>query len=838
MIPITVLPDRITIGAEFVPRFLDLPQVLQIPVGETVELPVDSTFDYIEVAGTLRISRTHDTTVRFTHLFVLPGGHLDCGIEEDNDPIPANIHATFILRDTPIDTTRDPFQWGNGLLNFGRQDRCGAPKLAQTTLTGDANLGATAVTLSEDPIGWEVGDELLFPDTEFASTRREALVTITDIVGRTVSLSKPLDFAHLTQTDPDGGIILLPPVANLTRNITVRSENPDGTRGHTADVGMTAMWCICWNQLSGLGRTKAEPLNSAINHIAGTNQVGRYTDHHHHAMGFGSSSTGNVLRGPGGSTTGKWGLVIHGTHDALITENIAIDFFGAGFVTEDGYEVRNTYLKNFAAYNLGNATGSLMLTESNIINLNPGSEGSGFWLRGVQNTLDRNQGWCNSVGINLVNIGAVDGSFPSIPGGDPDTPLVQSAMTPILVTDNIVASNHVFGLELWGTPKFPNTNLTASFNGDSQTIITISNFLVPYFVNPTLVGKDGQSTAIHTSSSYTGELTVEGGRIVGSKIGVFDGGAQHLYLRNVEMQNVVNLDAAVSMPIWMEHRDVLHRPLPGFTPQYITFGNGIVWPGTGPFPTITNDFAWTMQRGSRWQIYNWQRHSGEDYRLFEPKSLGSAAAWPSSAKSGHQYNCPETGITNAESWQKYGMSYDGDMLPDIDAIHLDGLITGLVGRPLAPTLGPSRAIITYPTTREAAVAEHDNDPGPFVWLYGLITGTKLGASEVIRYQVDGGTPIDVNLAGYVDERDSFRIQVRVATEGLHEIKTWRLTPTGAEIPESAMTFFYSIGVIIEPPPPPPVDTWEPITSTIERFGTTNRFRLRVTAETFEFQMKP
>lgn len=40
------------------------------------------------------------------------------------------------------------------------------------------------------------------------------------------------------------------------------------------------------------------------------------------------------------------------------------------------------------------------------------------------------------------------------------------------------------------------------------------------------------------------------------------------------------------------------------------------------------------------------------------------------------------------------------------------------------------------------------------------------------------------------------------------------------------------------PPPPPVDEWKPVSPLIERFGTTNRFRLRIGTEIFEFQIKP
>ncbi len=120
-----VLSDRVLIGPEFVPRRLDLPKILQVAAGQTITAPSD-TFDYIEIAGTLTVSRTVNTTLAFTTLIVLPGGVLDCGTQAS--PIPAGITVTFVVRNVPIDLTKDPFQWGNGLLNFGKWTFCGAQK--------------------------------------------------------------------------------------------------------------------------------------------------------------------------------------------------------------------------------------------------------------------------------------------------------------------------------------------------------------------------------------------------------------------------------------------------------------------------------------------------------------------------------------------------------------------------------------------------------------------------------------------------------------------------------------------------------------------------------------
>ena len=67
-----------------------------MPAGQTVELAADSSFDYIEVSGTLRASRQHDTKLQFVHLIVLPGGfsygdYLRCGAIARFAPVMAEL---------------------------------------------------------------------------------------------------------------------------------------------------------------------------------------------------------------------------------------------------------------------------------------------------------------------------------------------------------------------------------------------------------------------------------------------------------------------------------------------------------------------------------------------------------------------------------------------------------------------------------------------------------------------------------------------------------------------------------------------------------------------------
>jgi len=773
----TVAADRVPIGAEFLARRTDLPNALIVAARQVSELPEEATYDYIEVAGTLKVSRAHDTTLKFTHLVILPGGKLDAGTQAD--PIPCNRKVTFIVRDVPIDTARDPYQWGNGLVNFGHQSRVGCSKAAWVESAASVASGSSTVTLAGAPSGWQVGDELLIPDTASPAPapRREARVTIAAIDGASITLSKPLDFAHDAITDPNGAVVLRPRVANLTRNIVIRSENPDGTRGHTADVGSTATWDIRYNQLIGLGRTAATAFNDTAPPHIGTNQRGKYSEHHHHAQSVPTSAdVGNVYVG---HPAVKWGLVVHGTSDLLVERNIAVDFPGAGFVTEDGYEVRNVFRNNLAAYSKGNAVDA----QGNVNLLCPGCEGTGFWFRGVMNTFEGNEAWNNFTGMNLINQQQPPGQYPSAAGGKPDSKVNHYIAKPIVMTGNVLAANMRTGLEEWATPRFPNENLIAAYNRDVQAFGVISEGIQLYFRNPKLICRTGtNSVGVHSALAYIGSFEIDGGGYIGGcGVGIArGGGASFMRVTGTTLQNEVNVDLLTQ---YSTFTDVKHVPLGNYPHRYIVLGNGVIWNGTDPLPRVGNS-VYIPQRGSTIVVKNWQG-TGQDYLLFDNQQLGKNPSWYS-AGAQHGYNTPVKGLTMEQSWDQFGLSFRGDVLRESDAVQLDGLVNGLARKGLTVAFPPPRAIVTFPTLREPAIVT-----GGAILVSALLTGDPNAASGVMMVSVDGDAPFPLEKAG-TDDRSFTTTHV---SPGVHEIKVWRTQKAkpAVAIPGSEYVGRYCVG---------------------------------------------
>ena len=794
-----VEPTRVVFGSEFIPRSGSAPDNLIVRAGTTVLLPEDATYRYVEVGGTLRISRQVDTILRYVTLVILPGGVLDIGTEKD----PNLRHVELIGRNVAIDTALDPFQWGNGLVNFGTQYRVGRQKTHWADVGSGLVAGQTVIQLRLAPEGWEVGDELQIPDSDRPVNERprvERPVFISRINGGTVTLSKGLDFDHPAITDPEGVAHLYPCVCNLTRNIVVRSEDPAGTPTHNADIGMQTLSDVRYNRIEGCGRTGSAALNNTTQDASGTiarvgtNQVGKYADHLHHAMGHMSRRHGNVLVGHPG---GKWGLVVHGTHDVVLEQNIATFFPGAGFITEDGPETRNEFRHNIATYSLGSADASH--AQENVQKNRPGVEGTGFWMHGIRNRYVGNEAWNCQTGFNLFNQQQVFYPYPSKPGGEHDTPFDRAASdkaTPIEMADQIVACCTLIGMDWWATEPFPCRNLVAVYNARHQAAAQNSEHVHVVLTGKlVLLGKDGTSNGMEASQGYVSSITIDGegeGLIAGCARGISGGGGiAYSRIRGLRMQNVLDYD----FEYWGHEvtiEDALNTPMPGKPPQYLKVGKGKVWNPT--MPPLAGTFArgWLPNTGTRQRLKNWQR-TGKDYSIFQFQQLDDVPAPPSlqAVNQERQFHCPEAGKTMGYCWETYGIAWGGESARRADTVSLPGLVNCVARPGLDSRLGPPSAAMTSPTMREPAIVQ-TIDGAPHTMLNMVLGGEPGEADEVLAFQVDGGAVRLAEQSRY-QSYNARQVAVRETGPGTHTVAVWRrYKRTGAEMPGTRRTFSYFV----------------------------------------------
>ena len=463
--------------------------VVVIGAGHNVRLDAEGSARVVCVEG--RLAFAHDANTRLTvgTMLVKAGGDLEIGTAAT--PIYSANTAEIIIANTPLNDplapgfdlsaidasfVSDPEQYGTGLIGVGRVTVHGARKSPTwIRLAAEPLAGHTTLRLSEPVSSWNAGDRVILPDTRHlrfddvgdneslsAWTRKQGQweeLTVQSISadGLTITLNEALQYSHHGARDADGRLRLLPHVGNLSRNVVIRSEVPfggDGVQGHAmftarADVD------IRYATFRELGRTRAlDPTD----HI---NQIGRYPVHFHHLMGptpppaNGHQYTfvGNAIDGGSSTHNRRWAVAIHNTHYGLVSDNVAYNYAGALFTTEDGSESYNVIERNFAVR--GSGTGG---------RLGHGNEGMGFWFRGPNNYVRGNVAADldsddveAAYGFKYFMHGQCDGctslaeiAIPTAPGQDPaEYRIVNGNALPILQFENNEVYSAAEGLTYW-----------------------------------------------------------------------------------------------------------------------------------------------------------------------------------------------------------------------------------------------------------------------------------------------------------------------------------------------------------------------------------------------------
>jgi hypothetical protein len=403
--------------------------VVSIEAGHRITYGIvsDAAIACVGVRGELAFVPNVNTRLKVGTLQILPSGTLTVGTE--STPVNAGVIAEIVIANQALNTTTDPEQYGTGLIGLGTVRMHGAPKTPYVRLSGEVAKGATALQLASAFTGWEPGERIALPDSKqwlietYPYTPEWEVASLKSVNGPTATLAAPLQFAHPGARNADNVLEFLPHVANLTRNVIVRSEAASGgTRGHVIFVARANV-DIRWAAFLDLGRTKLDPLDSTTFDSTGkptkigTNQIGRYAMHFHHVMGPVTSPAnghqftliGNVVEG-----SSKWGIAIHQSHYGLIADNVVYNAQGAGLMLEDGNESFNVIERNFVFAVRGTQQERADARGSEF-----GFEGTAFWLHGPNNYIRDNIGAStNSFGFTIAMLANPSGRIPKFPGAD------------------------------------------------------------------------------------------------------------------------------------------------------------------------------------------------------------------------------------------------------------------------------------------------------------------------------------------------------------------------------------------------------------------------------------
>src|SRR3989344_4896972 len=746
---------------------------VQIAPNTTVTYDVESSaeLDCMEIQGSLVFATDRNTKLMISDLMVMPEGTLTVGTA--TQPIPENINAEIIFTDTPLEMGTvaspglDPQQYGKGLIVFGGITMHGKQKDSFHRIAGELTKGTKTVTLVAPVSGWKVGDALVIPDTnqpnppylnELKNPGQWEEPVIESVNGATITLTAPLKYDHPCARDADAAALkdrtvttlpngqkLCGHMGNLSRNIILRSENPNGVRGHVIFFHR-AQVNVRYVDFKEMGRTKSSKLNNTTFDatgqptVVGTNQIGRYVFHLHHVWGkenpapntYQFEVVGNVMR-----NAPKWCIAIHGSSFGLVKDNIAYNCIGAGIVTEDGNEINNVIEHNFAVRMESVPDEG----RDNIMSLTDfGWDGAGFWFHGSKNYLRNNVAANSAVaGFQVIQtqtagaLGVTALKIPKHPGADMTnaanyTLAHAEFLLPLDHSNNEAygargrTCSHCWyktadgnGLEFWKANPI-NTYIDKDaedawygykikkpilWNNYAKAVeigvgvhsrVAIEDAIVRAWVDPNF---QCCAAGITPNPAYTDFLYVTRANIQGAYVGV---SATTLFelVEDSYLRNILNINAVGATHIQHEYRNNKYEAIPGMPLKAIDYNyRDLLWLQGGLFV----DISWALNRVL---VYDYQGNPNADFALFAPMQdpnniMLHSIPWPddplfrlnTNVNSRTSVACPEKGITNKACFEKYGLALMGVPAPCADKTthpEINGIFCPLSADP-APLFG-------------------------------------------------------------------------------------------------------------------------------------------------------
>ena len=198
-----------------------------------------------------------------------------------------------------------------------------------TRLARKARAGDDRVYLQQAP-NWLPGQEVVVlttvpDDSVLAAVTQNEVMTIRSVQGVVVQFTKPLAHTHYAGTEYQGEVAL------LSRNVALEgTPDDDGYGGHSVIAGKRG-------RIAGV----------SSRYMGQTNTMARYPFHFHLLGEKGKNSyfSDNVVRDSYFRC-----YTVHGTNEAVLSENVAFNAFGSCFYLEDGVEESNVLRYNLAAH--------------------------------------------------------------------------------------------------------------------------------------------------------------------------------------------------------------------------------------------------------------------------------------------------------------------------------------------------------------------------------------------------------------------------------------------------------------------------------------------------------
>lgn len=393
---------------------------------------------------------------------VVRGGSLQIGTKENphTHKLTITLHGKYETNQLPIVGNKHISVHG------GKLDIHGLPKTPTWTLLGaSVSPGATTITLVQ-AVNWSVGDEIVIASTSFSRDEFERrLITQVSGDGLTLTIDKPLDFAHFAETLTYDGksFEVRAEVAVLTRNVRVIGDSDSDKLKYGAHIMM-------------MGRDIG--LRGRISYIemfrcGQAFQMGRYPIHFHLA--------GNVIdsyvEGCSVHDSFNRGTTVHGVHYLVVKNNVYLNHMGHGIFIEDSIESNNVIDGNLVMRTSTSA--SLLISD-----LKP----AGIWITRPKNFFRNN----HAAGSTHFGFWF---DLPSNPTGPSATNTICPSGEPLGQFHNNVAHTNGIGLRVYPI-YIPRT--------DPCGAVSNYNLADPFSQNPSVIAEFTDNLFFANSQGFFG----------------------------------------------------------------------------------------------------------------------------------------------------------------------------------------------------------------------------------------------------------------------------------------------------------------------------------------------
>lgn len=343
-----------------------------IPAGSRVILDEDPPpLTGITVLGELEFARKN-LNISTSYLMVHGPGKLSIGSEAE----PFTHRAVITLTGSnPEENIMDMGAKFLGAMMGGKLEIIGENRVAWTKLAATAPAGSTQIVLSS-PVDWRVGERIVIASTALDPHQAETR-TIRAISGNTLTLDRALDYGHFGQIQTFEGRVLdqRAEVGLLSRNIVIQGDDhrAGGFGGHVMVMGSSPLR----RETNPAMRSSGKIRGVEFRQLGQFNRLARYPFHWH----LNGDSNGDYLENSSFHSNFQRGIVVHGTDNVRVKNNVLFDTVGHSIVTEDGSEQGNLFEGNLAVL-----TRAFPYLPSNPIQVGQNDDRAAtFWIKGPSN---------------------------------------------------------------------------------------------------------------------------------------------------------------------------------------------------------------------------------------------------------------------------------------------------------------------------------------------------------------------------------------------------------------------------------------------------------------------